>query len=343
MEAKADQDNGPFGPYSLLPDAPGGGNPFAACRKYLAQGIMPDFSPACPELQEQLRKVPNYELFRTNSGLHNGGAGNPANDLLCRQLSFSGLVKPLKPGSERTCVLTLVATSLDSGVLALPYAFSKVGLVLGIAVLSLSACFSCLSLIVLMVASRYTEVTSLASLLALATGKSSAGLLIDGCLMVYGVASILALLIFEGDFIPAILQVISGTHVPGRTACILATALLVWPMVLPSKVSALRYIAAFSPFAILFMAGNVVVQAPVCFEERSLGSEVVLWELEWRNLSALCATRMLYLWRRCLTDHQRRASLRWQHMSVLAAGHFISPLVWVVISVFRQWCRVTFC
>jgi len=187
------------------------------------------------------------------------------------------MFSPLKPGSERTCVLTLVATALGSGVLALPFAFSQVGVVVGMLVLVLATCLSCMSLIILMVASRYTEAPSFAALLTLASGSKMMGLLLDGCLVIYGCATILALLIFEGDFVPAIL-VGCGLPSPGRITSILFTAACAWPLVLPSEVSALRYVAAFSPFAILFVAATVVIHVLVQYAERDpANGEVELW------------------------------------------------------------------
>jgi len=81
----------------------------------------------------------------------------------------------------------------------------------------------------------------------------------------YGVPVILALLILEGDFLPAVLDWVplSAMHpTPSREICIIATAVCAWPTVMPSNVSALRYVAAFSPFAILLIAGVIVGEAP---------------------------------------------------------------------------------
>lgn len=238
---------------------------------FLTQEITPNIA-ECPQ-KSGLTKVPSYDLLHRNTTFHN----TESSEELPNQLSvIEALLKPLEPGSERTCVLTLVATALGSGVLALPHAFSLVGVGVGIVCLTLAACLSCVSLTILMVASRYTEAKSYAGLLTLATGSSRTGLLLDACLVCYGCAAILALLIFEGDFVPAILDAL-GIANPGRTWSIIAVSAAAWPLVLPPKVSALRYVAAFSPFAILYVAGNVVVQAPVFYEERPVDSNVVLY------------------------------------------------------------------
>jgi amino acid permease len=213
--------------------------------EYLTEQVMPQTD------SNKLPRVESYDLLRKNTLLHNTSSDSKVSD--------SRILKPLAPTSLRSCVITLVATALGSGVLALPYAFAHVGLVAGLVALTVAACFSCLSLVILMLAGRYTEANSYAALLTLASGSSKAGLFLDGILVIYGCATILALLIFEGDFVPAILGAF-GVHV-NRTVAIMGTALCVWPLVLPSKVSALRYVAALSPFAILYIAANVFIQA----------------------------------------------------------------------------------
>lgn len=225
-------------------------NLFGKIREYLAGKVMPDTASL---VQGELSRMPSGEMLCKNTLQHN------APDVTT-VASDGRVLKPLQPGSERTCVLTLVATALGSGVLALPYAFSRVGLITGIVGLSVAACLGSVTLTILMMASRYTEVKSFAALLALASGSSKSGLMLDAMMVLYGIASLLALLIFEGDFIPQIFEAYH-TAVPSRTVAILVVAACAWPTVIPSEVSALRYIAALSPVAIVFIALNVVAQA----------------------------------------------------------------------------------
>jgi amino acid permease len=242
-------------------------NLFEKSREYLAGKVMPatDFdSPGT------MRKLPSVETLRKNTLQHN-------TQDLTQVMPDGGILRPLQPGSERTCVLTLVATALGSGVLALPYAFSRVGLVTGLLGLSLAACLGCVTLTILMMASRYTEVNSFAALLALASGSNKTGLMLDAMLVLYGIAAILALLIFEGDFIPEILEAYQMA-VPSRSVCILIVAACAWPTVIPSEVSALRYVAALSPFAILYVACNVVAQTHEFHAARPDRTEVKMSE-----------------------------------------------------------------
>mmetsp|Transcript_6700 Transcript_6700/g.14601 ORF Transcript_6700/g.14601 Transcript_6700/m.14601 type:complete len:471 (+) Transcript_6700:60-1472(+) len=246
--------------YQKLPGERRSTGPFANFRAFLAREIEPSFD------RSGSMELPNDAIFKANSRMHNG---LDANIKISKTGGLWRPVRPLQPGSVRTCALTLVATALGSGLLALPYAFSRVGVMLGVLALFVAGCFGSLSLNIIIVASRYTEATSYASLLALATGSKAAGVVLDGCLAIYGCAVLLALLIFEGDFVPAVLCYFPFLPNLDRTTCILIVAAAAWPLVLPSQVSALRYVAAFSPFAILAVAAHVMVHLPHYYEENS--------------------------------------------------------------------------
>lgn len=239
-------------------------NLLAKGRDYLTEQMTPPFN-STASLQN-VGKVPSWEKIYDNAALHN-------NSKLASNTSDGRLFKPLEAGSQRTCVITLVATALGSGVLALPYAFAHTGLVVGLVVLVVTGCASAVSLVILMLASRYTEVETYGALMALATGSDLIGVALDGCVAIYGFATLLALQIFMADFVPEIMAG-CGFPRPSRTTGILAMAVLVAPLMLPQKVSALRYAASLAPFAILFIAGNVVLQAPALYAARPEDSEL---------------------------------------------------------------------
>lgn len=249
-------------------------NLFAQSREYLAREIAIQ-TPLLGDGMEPLetKEVPSWRNLCKNNMLFNAGDPN------VHTPQAGGVFKPLQPGSQRTCVLTLSATALGSGVLALPYAFSCVGLVVGVIALVLACSLSSLSLIVLMLASRYTEAQSFSDLLSLAVGSSRVGLLLDICLALYGSAALLALLMFEGDFLPSILEEF-GYPNASRTVCIIAVALIAWPTILPADVSVLRYVAALSPFAILFVGANVSIMAPSYYAAKPPSSDVEFVKFE---------------------------------------------------------------
>jgi len=245
----------------------------SALRKFFTDEITPNFSSISPRCAHLIPPG-----FRENSLAHNAIErinSDVDTRFAERQEWKSRILRKLLPGSQRACVLTFVATALGSGVLALPFAFAKVGLVLGALMLTVACLLGAISLTILMMAARYTEAPTFAALLASATGSAKAGLLMDAIVLIYGTASLVALFIFEGDFLPAILQSFTGGEgqwpTPSRERCIIATALLAWPLVLPSEVSALRYVAAFSPFAILLMGFTVLAEVP-----RQLAIDVIV-------------------------------------------------------------------
>jgi amino acid permease len=76
--------------------------------------------------------------------------------------------QPLEEGSSRSCSIVLVSTSLGTGFLCIPYAFSLVGLGLGIVTMIFAAVVAALSLQIVMIAARYTGSHSYSSVVELA-------------------------------------------------------------------------------------------------------------------------------------------------------------------------------
>lgn len=254
-----------------------GGGVWGSCLKYFSQEIMPAF-PSEEGFVQKDGSPAHVDLVRQNSVRYNTGDLHPGAQGVGAAKGLLYQFRPLGAAGQRTAVLTLVATALGAGVLALPFAFSQVGIVLGLGLLTYAASMGALGLTILMIAGRYTEADSMASLLTTATGSGFVGLAMDACMMVYGTAVILALLIFEGDFVPSYLAAVLGPSAPGRSLCIPGVALIAWPFVLTPRVQFLRYVAAFSPFLILFMATCVSVQAPSAYKEGlAAGRKVNLW------------------------------------------------------------------
>jgi amino acid permease len=170
-----------------------------------------------------------------------------------------------------------VATALGTGLLTLPFAFSSVGIVTGMVMLTAACSLAGLSLAILILSSRYTEVETFAGLLALASGSSSAGILLDAVQVMYCLSAVLALLMFEGDFVPAVIEFVQEAAKPERNMCIIGVACVVWPLVLPSDLASLRYFASLLPYAIAVLAVSVLVQMPQLYIDRPKGSEVTLF------------------------------------------------------------------
>mmetsp|Transcript_84746 Transcript_84746/g.168307 ORF Transcript_84746/g.168307 Transcript_84746/m.168307 type:complete len:496 (+) Transcript_84746:49-1536(+) len=201
---------------------------------------------------------------------------------------FSRWSESMQPGNPWTCSLALTATALGAGALGMPFAFSLTGIVLGLLTLTLAGMVTALSLQILMVAARYTGVKSYAAVLELSLGSSLASVVLDIMVLLNGFGSMTCILIFEGDFLPSIFAAPLGMQGYGlslhRNVAVIVLALLVWPLTLPSDPSALRYVAATVPAALIVTIGIVLWDAPELYqaaEER--GDSIVLWNPNLRS------------------------------------------------------------
>jgi len=193
---------------------------------------------------------------------------------------------PLEPDSVRSCSSALAATALGAGALALPYAFSLTGIGLGLLTLTLAGLVSSLSLQILMVAARYTNTRSYSAVLELSVGSRVASLALDLVVLFNGVGSVICILIFEGDFVPAVLAKPPGFEGIGieRYVAVVGAALAAWPLTLSANISALRYVAVAVPVALLATILIVLYDVPELHRElRSAGDRVMWWHFEPRK------------------------------------------------------------
>merc|ERR1719223_1852648 len=89
---------------------------------------------------------------------------------------------------------------------------------------------------------RYTESDSYASLLQLAIGRPSAATAVDITVFLLCAGAISCYLVFEGDFLPALLEPVPGVPTPTREASIVGISLLALPLCIRSELSALHFI-----------------------------------------------------------------------------------------------------
>jgi amino acid permease len=69
-----------------------------------------------------------------------------------------------------------------------------------------------------------------------------------------------------------------------RSVAVIAAALLVWPLTLPADPSALRYVAAAVPAALIITIGIVLWDCPDLHQaHQELGDDIVLWNPNLRN------------------------------------------------------------
>lgn len=196
---------------------------------------------------------------------------------------FARTCGPMEAGGVRTCSISLAATALGAGALAIPYAFSLVGVGLGIVTLIMAGLVSSLSLQILMIAARYTDSKSYASVLELAVGSRIASFTLDLIVTLNGIGSVTCILIFMGDFVPSVIlsPPWGGGAAVHRALTIAVCALAAWPLTWPADISALRYVAVAIPFALIATIIIVAIKTPWHFQQ--MGGEVIYWDFDPRK------------------------------------------------------------
>jgi len=171
-------------------------------------------------------------------------------------------------GSIMSGVFTLVASAMGAGCLSLPHMLRQSGLALGLLLLGIGAILAHLSLVVLMSCARYTRCKSFAELVAQCQETSDHAsmersmMVVDTVIAFYGVAAVLIYLMLIGNFLGGIAQSPAfGQSSVSRESLILGSLLVIFPLSLPRKVSALRHVCILSTGAILFMALVVLIKA----------------------------------------------------------------------------------
>ncbi|CAE7732381.1 RPA190 [Symbiodinium microadriaticum] len=162
---------------------------------------------------------------------------------------------PMRRGSLRGSIFTLMSAAIGSGVLLLPYAFSLVGLPLGLLTLFFGTYCLATSLRLIMTISHITGCDSYAKSAAAVLGPSAGRAL--ACLMVgealCGQASFIK---FLSDLLPRVLPSVFGGFSKPQMAVIVVC--LAFPASACRDLSVLRHVTMISFFSLAFMATLVV-------------------------------------------------------------------------------------
>ncbi|EER07408.1 transmembrane amino acid transporter, putative [Perkinsus marinus ATCC 50983] len=198
----------------------------------------------------------------------------------------------LTPGGVTQSMFTLISTSMGGGVLCLPYVMKQAGIINGLILLVVSAALAILTMYLLMESAQRTGRGSYGSLLGSCCGRWSAAVM-DAIMFFYGMGTMTAYLILEGDFLPALFAWI-GVSVP-RTFCIFLVAIVAIPLVLPEKLSVLRHVTPISTLALIFTAICTLIQAPGRAESLPEDLTVNLAVFGWPLLKCLTITLFAYI------------------------------------------------
>lgn len=208
---------------------------------------------------------------------------------LGRRKSFTERnLTPLTAGGLRQSVITLVQTSLGGGVLTLAFAMRLSGLGLASVLMLVLGILAYSGMEIMMRGAVHFQTFDTSTLLARCVGSWS-GPAMDCLLVLYGNGAMVAYFILLGDFLPAIFQDLVDYGVVAapqdldpqdlRTRCIFSTLLLVVPLCLLRKLSALRYCSPIALVAVLYTAVVIVMKAPALFIEHQ--GKPLFGEVQW--------------------------------------------------------------
>jgi amino acid permease len=173
---------------------------------------------------------------------------------------------PMKPGSVRASIFSLVSTSLGTGILALPFLFKTSGLALGLGFLVLGASVCFISLSMLSYCSFKTKEKEYSILIEKVLGKAAARIM-DGLMCFYGFGSSAGYQITISKFIPLILAIMNGTEVAEqsnlrRLIQIAIVTIIAFPISLTRNLYGIRYATYFGVACIFYTLFVVVIQTP---------------------------------------------------------------------------------
>jgi amino acid permease len=201
---------------------------------------------------------------------------------------------PMKPGSIRASIFSLVSTAMGTGILTLPYLLKISGFAVGVGLLATGALLSWLSLVMLSYASFKVREVDYYHVVQRVLGKNAA--VIVSCLVAfYGFGASVGYQITIMQFIPPVVSAVMGFEFEPTNAqrliIIMGIALVVFPIALIRNLYGLRYGTYFGMACVLYILFVVVWQTPQYFSENDSLSNIVYfkWNLNFFTSFAVAA------------------------------------------------------
>ena len=176
-------------------------------------------------------------------------------------------------------VFNLTATIVGGGVLSLPLAFAKLGVVLGILLMIIAAILTERTMYLLCLSSRYTGATSYGEIGEAAFGKYME-YFISALLSVFLMFVLVGYMVLNKDIWTSIVQIISGVDDVNGNYILLAVVLLMSPFLIQRTLHALRYncYIGFGSVSVLCIAlCHHAVISP-------LPDPLLLWTSNWNDI-----------------------------------------------------------
>jgi len=189
---------------------------------------------------------------------------------------------PERQVKQHSAVFSLVSTIIGGGVLSLPYAMSKCGLVLGGLMFIFAAAMNGFTVDLLVNSSRRTGLESYERL-AFGVFGTPATLIVAAMLFILTFFITIAYIILLGDLVVPILEWLSGLDIGvlGKKLTQIIAIVLVFPLTLKRNFYGLKYAAAFSVVSVVFLCGVLLVKCVI----GNLSPEHRVWTMDSKLLT----------------------------------------------------------
>jgi len=187
-------------------------------------------------------------------------------------------------GAAGTSLALLVSGAVGTGVLALPYGVSCVGIGLSLSLFALAGVATYASNTILFDCVLKTGHGSYGQLMLDILGKSGA-MVLDMFVFIEGLGAVATYIVFIMDYVPQVCALWGDDHwCTDKLNVAWATTVVVWPLSCLRGLSALRYTSTCSIATILLTSIVVIIKAPVHFHAKDASFQHVLEEVKW-NMS----------------------------------------------------------
>lgn len=180
-------------------------------------------------------------------------------------------------GSKSGAVANFCSATLGAGVLALPLAFSKTGIVPGLLLLLLAALSTVLSIDVLIQSCHRFNLPTYETLTAELCGKR-AGRLVEGCILIFCFGTAVAYVVAVGDILQqGVIGVFSDSLPPvvnREFVMVFFWLLVMLPLSLYERMDSLRFASLFGIASIVFLVLATVIHSVRDLISGDVGSHV---------------------------------------------------------------------
>lgn len=184
---------------------------------------------------------------------------------------------PMGHGSLRGCIISLIFSALGAGILSLPWAIARLGLVVGVLVLICSAMFSYATMEMLVVCGHIRNKSDYADTMADMLGSPGATLVN----VIVAVDSAGAICVFY-KYMAGSVQMLAASLGYDISLSVIVVALsfgVIFPLSLPRRITALQYVTMASVIPLAVVVGVIVGRCPALTSQKQIGNMLLRTDL----------------------------------------------------------------